>query len=145
MCYLLVSGCCAGSSERWRLCVWRWRRGCWGPLLRALVWLGIGAWLVAGGEERVVGVGCGGAGTGWRGCHSRTGTLPDPCTPAGRCLHRKVRSCPTAWGPGRLTGGCCAPPRGSSPSPAACWKLHRRTERMNQSVKPAKKPSSGHV
>lgn len=69
--------------------------------------------------ERAVGAGCGGGGGGGRGLRgyrSQTGTLPGPCTPAGRCLRRRAASCPTAWGPGRPTGGRCAPHPGSSPS-----------------------------
>ncbi len=137
-CYLLLPGCCAGSSERWHSCVRRWRRGCWGPSLTVPAWAGLGAWLPAVVVERVVGAGCGGDGRGWRGCRSRKGTLPGPCTRAGRCLHRRAGSCPRVWDRGRLTGGRCAPPPGSSPSPAPCWKLHRTTEGMNQSAQPKK-------
>lgn len=114
--YRLSPGRHGGSWQRPQ----RWRRGCWGPSPRA--WAGLGRCLAAasGGGALV---------TRWRRCRSRTGTPPGPCTPAGRRLRRRAASCPTAWGPERPTGGRCAPPPGSSPSPAPCWRLQEEERR----------------
>lgn len=82
-------------------------------MLQLWVWPGK---YVVDREGHVGGADMGGAGRGLMECHSQTGTLPGPCSPAGSCHCHMAASCPRVWGPERLTGDDSAPRPASCPS-----------------------------